>query len=277
MAVDTQFDTMNIKSNGKSRLTALPRRDVLAFEAAKGFTLLELLVTIGIIGLLAALILSALSQAKQKAMAVACAGNVHQINLAVSMYCQNNESYYPWTWTGTEAGHGLCWFNYIRPYLPNTNSILCPTKEQTRKPPPTHIFADDGTVSDYAANYQIGGHDAPVFPSIRARKDASLARPASTVYVVDAGSQPTNTANPNQCVTTSSPQKAQCWVMDDPGGPYSGLVCAPSRLDDNWCGPSIRHSARCNVGFLDGHNEKMNAQWYYRGTPWLQPMLGGGG
>jgi prepilin-type N-terminal cleavage/methylation domain-containing protein/prepilin-type processing-associated H-X9-DG protein len=61
----------------------------------KGFTLVELLVVVGVIAVLIALLLPALNKARAQARAVACASNLRQIAAGYNLYAHNNNGWYP--------------------------------------------------------------------------------------------------------------------------------------------------------------------------------------
>jgi prepilin-type N-terminal cleavage/methylation domain-containing protein/prepilin-type processing-associated H-X9-DG protein len=68
---------------------------MLTEKRKNGFTLVELLVVIGIIALLISILLPALSKSRKSSQNIYCQNNLKQIGIATKMYANDNKDYYP--------------------------------------------------------------------------------------------------------------------------------------------------------------------------------------
>jgi prepilin-type N-terminal cleavage/methylation domain-containing protein/prepilin-type processing-associated H-X9-DG protein len=172
-------------------------------QRTDGFTLIELLVVIAIIAILAAMLLPALSSAKQRAQSTKCLNNLKQMDLAYIMYVQDNNK------TVQYISTAALWMQTLINYQSMVGTIrLCPIAAETNK---LDMAGTAGTASlpwywgsesnpvlntgSYAINgwlYQwdpngdiaqwVGATDAPKF----FQKDSAITRPVQTPSFYDA-------------------------------------------------------------------------------------------
>jgi len=234
-------------------------------KARRAFTLIELLVVIAIIGILAAMLLPALNKAREKANAASCLSNMHQWALAIGMYNDDWNEYYPYD--GTFLCGGDVWTDVLPPYVgaptlcslynavpskapgPGTKSIyICPSAKKPYTP----------SVSNLYFNYAISTclHETGA-THVGFRRDRMVSPSTTFIFVEEPESDPTF-------------------------GVTNGKYIAEDPAQVTYNESTARHSGGLNFVFGDGHCEWISVANYCRQCPanaggWSDSSNGPGG
>lgn len=238
------------------------------FQSRPGFTLVELLAVIAIVGILAGLVLGAVGKARSKAREIVCTSNLRQLEQGmlgfVAQYREYPVGYNPYYWSGVLQHHATSWPGALNQYMGyrmppsrvgdtrDGGLYLCPTARLPEGWPHNEGFSSYGYntfgVGSLGKDYLgLGGTwlpmlvDAPPPPHPKPLQEGAVVAPSSTYALGDSAYRGADgLRDGSQMISRHLLIDSKPW----------GVTGGEERLQQ-------RHGGRLGIALADGHVERI--------------------
>jgi prepilin-type processing-associated H-X9-DG protein/prepilin-type N-terminal cleavage/methylation domain-containing protein len=240
-------------------------------RSATAFTLIELLVVIAIIAILAAMLLPALSKAKEKAKGINCVSNMKQVIIATRMYIDDCSGIFmPLHQTRTTMAAGDYIYDAQTYVVQNASAVFWQDRLRLSKYAPSRkIFdcpsmlwlAGNGAGGSKSTNNTLGiGINWPELgtlvsdtsPNNRIR-ESSVAKPTDCLMFADAGAATLETKDLNPDLWIEDKAYDAVLVQIGTGCSYFRSPTGGANYISGDARALPRHNKRVNAAFVDGH------------------------